>query len=96
MTDLPTKEILNRIFEAIEYLIATKEITGVSDFCKKHNVNQAKMYKQRSGYYEANISQANKVDFNVVYFLRKYYGISLEWIVLGEGDMKYSDNYVKV
>lgn len=88
MTDFPTKEILNRIFEAIDYLIAIKEITGVSDLCTRHNIDQTKIYKLRSGYQHNNVVQYNKADFKLVYVLRKYYGISLEWIILGEGDMK--------
>lgn len=91
MTDLPTKEIQNRIFEALDYLIAIKTITGIRDFCEKHGFNQTKLYKQRSDYFEGETLQYKTIEFKLVYVLAKEYNISLDWVVLGKGEMKLND-----
>ncbi len=73
--------ISNRFFEAIEMLKTKKKIRGLQTFTREHNlnrwsVNQVKFYPNRS---------VLKPEWIV--YLHKDYGISVEWIVLGKGDM---------
>lgn len=81
-------DISNRFFQAIAVLKAQKKIRGLQTFTRKYNlnrwnVNQVKFHPDRS---------VLKPEWIV--YIHNDYGISVEWIVLGKGEM-FDPNWKK-
>ncbi|OPC34622.1 hypothetical protein [Elizabethkingia miricola] len=83
----PTKEINDRFFQAIEFLIFTKKISGLGPFCEEYGLNRVRYINMRSGYKPENWNAYKRLDIEAFYVLAKYFNISLEWLLFGIGNM---------
>lgn len=88
MSNIPSQEIINRIFEAIDLLTEEKEIPGIVYIIEKHKLPKSKMYAMKSGQNPAEGHAYKTVPFDALYILAKEYDISLEWLIFGIGKPK--------
>ncbi|MCL1643661.1 hypothetical protein M2T61_18575, partial [Elizabethkingia anophelis] len=82
-----TKDINNRFFQAIEFLIFTKKISGLGPFCEEYGFNRVRYINVRSGYKPEKGYAYKSLDIEAFYVLAKYFNISLEWLLFGIGNM---------
>lgn len=93
MSEIPSQEIINRIFEAIEILIEKKSIPGIIYFIEKHKLPKSKLYAMKNQADDADQQSSDAkvykgVPFDAVYILAKEYGFSLEWLIFGIGNQR--------
>ena len=74
-------EVTNRFFYAIDMLKAQKKIRGLQTFTKEHNLNRwtlnrAKFHPEKSS-----------IKIEWIIYLVKDFGVSLDWLILGKGEM---------
>jgi len=76
-----SKQIIGRFFQAIDYLIESNKIKGVSTFCRYYNINRGNLIKQRE--------LPDRALFKVSWLtpLVRYYGINPRWLLTGFGPM---------
>ncbi len=80
--------INTRFFEAIDYLIYTKQLAGLNHFCREHGFNETRYYKLRSGHVSEEGRSYKEVEIKALYVLAKEYHISLEWLFFQVGNMR--------
>lgn len=73
--------IADRFFYALEVLANRKVIRGLQTFTKRHNINYGNMNTLKNN----RDRWAVKTEF--LAFLAQDYGVSCEWLLLGNGDM---------
>lgn len=73
--------ITKRFFEAIDMLKAQKRIRGLKTFTRKHNITRTNIANVRKN------PDCSVLKPEWIYYLVYDYGISLEWIIFGEGSM---------
>jgi len=76
-----SKIIIGRFFQALDHLIETKRIKGVSTFCRYHGINRGNLIKQKN--------DPDRALFKVSWLtpLVRYYGINPRWLLTGFGPM---------
>lgn len=73
--------ITDRFFEVIEELKRQKKIRGLQTFTSRHNINYGNMNTLK------NNRQIRSMKPEYLAFLSRDYGVSCEWLLLGEGEM---------
>ena len=73
--------VTQRFFEAIDMLKAQKRIRGLQTFTTEHEINRWNMYTVK-----CNPERSVLKPEWMVYLVRNY-GISANWLLLGEGNM---------
>lgn len=73
--------IADRFFYAIEELSKRKVIRGLQTFTRRHNINYGNMNTLK------NNRQRFAVKTEYLAFLAQDYGVSCEWLLLGNGEM---------
>ena len=80
-TNPETVKVLNRFFESLDLLIASKAIRGKKTYCTLYGIDRANMYKQQKnlsrGVFEMDWFVPLVLDFNV----------SADWLLTGRGAM---------
>lgn len=74
-------EIINRFFEAIEYLKSSRTIRGIQTFTNKYGINKRNFYTVRAN------PESDMFQLIWITYLINDYGISAEWIMTGKGGM---------
>lgn len=74
-------EIINRFFEAIEYLKSSRTIRGIQTFTNKYGINKRNFYTVRAK------PESDMFQLIWITYLINDYGISAEWIMTGKGGM---------
>jgi hypothetical protein len=76
-----SKQIIERFFRALDSLIESKRIRGISTFCRYHGINRGNLLKQRD--------DLDRALFKVSWLtpLVRYYGINPRWLLTGFGPM---------
>ena len=78
--------IAERFFYAIEQLRERKVIRGLKTFTRKHNLNYGNMNTLK------NHKEKYSLKTELLAFIAQDYGVSCEWLLLGNGDMFTSDS----
>lgn len=81
MSNKDSIEIVERFFVALDTLKKDRKIHGISNFTEAHNINRRNFYLLRKDM-SRNIFQVAWLKY-----LSEDYGISLQWIVFGQGEM---------
>lgn len=93
MSEIPSQEIVNRIFEAIEILKEEKTIPGIVYLIEKHNLPKTRMYSLKAGNEKPKDGfEYKNIPLETIYILAKEYDFSLEWIIFGIGKPKKKYN----
>lgn len=71
--------IVDRFFEALEQLKATKKIQGMATFCRKYGIDRQNFHKLRNDH----TSQIFQPSW-LTYLVRDF-GINPVWLLTGEG-----------
>ena len=74
-------DINNRFFLATEHLQNSKEIRGLGTLAKKWGVNRSSLS------WSKNHPDQKRVKIELIYYLSRDFGISLDWIFFGSGPM---------
>ena len=75
------RAIADRFFYAIEVLSERKVIRGLQTFTRRHDINYGNMNTLK------NHRDRNSIKTEYLAFLAQDYGVSCEWLLLGNGDM---------
>lgn len=73
--------IAERFFYALQVLKERKVIRGIQTFTKRHNLNQGNMATLK------NNKEKYSLRTEYLAFLAEDYGVSCEWLLLGNGEM---------
>ena len=73
--------ITKRFFEAVDMLKAQSRIRGLKTFTRKHNITRTNIANVRK------TPDRSVLKPEWIYYLVYDYGVSLEWIIFGEGSM---------
>ena len=73
--------ITKRFFEAVDMLKAQRRIRGLKTFMRKHNITRTNIANVRKN------PDRSVLKPEWIYYLVYDYGVSLEWIIFGEGSM---------
>ena len=73
--------IADRFFYALEVLAKRKVIRGLQTFTRRHNINYGNMN------YMKNHRDRWSLKTEYLAFIAQDYGVSCEWLLLGNGDM---------
>lgn len=85
-------DIQRRFFEALDTLIASKELSGLKGFCDDNNLNRTKYSRIRSDLNKPVDEMTYKmIDLDALAALSAQYGVSAEWLLLGRGKMLKTD-----
>lgn len=76
-----SQKIVNRFFEALHFLIASKVIRGKQTFTRLHNINRWNMNTVEKN------PQSDMFQISWLTYLIEDYGISALWLLTGRGDM---------
>lgn len=87
-TEIISTEILKRFFSAIDLLVDSGEMTGLQSFCNTYNLNRARYSKLRAGVKEGRDAQYKSIEVVAIAYLCRDFGISTDWILLGQGTPK--------
>lgn len=74
-------KIIERFYEAIDFLKASKRIRGIQTFTTKYNVNKRNFYTVRKN------PESDMFQLIWIAYLINDYGISAEWLMTGKGGM---------
>lgn len=74
--------IAERFFYALRILKERRVIRGMKTFTRRHGFNQGNLASHKNHHME---DWALRLDY--VAFLAQDYGVSCEWLLLGNGDM---------
>ena len=76
-----TIAVIGRFFEALDSIIARKEIRGVQTYCRLYGIDKRHLYAQRN--------DLNRGFFEVSWILPLItkYGVSSSWLLFGTGPM---------
>lgn len=74
-------EINRRAFQAIDMLIAQKQLRGFKTFTTKYGLNYGNTHVVRSQ------PETNILKPEILTYLARDFGINSEWLVLGKGGM---------
>lgn len=78
--------IAERFFYALEVLTERKVIRGLQTFTKRHGINYGNMNTLKNN----RNKRALKTEF--LAFLAQDYGVSCQWLLLGNGEMFVKDS----
>ena len=73
--------IADRFFYAIEELRCRRVIRGLASFARRHNINTGNLNNMK------NNREKHSVKTEYLSWLAQDYGVSCEWLLLGNGDM---------
>jgi hypothetical protein len=79
------QQIIDRFFEAVDYLISQKKLRGVNTLAKLMGVDGATLRKLRS-------HETHSIKPEFMYYLVVSYGVSAEWLLTGRGEMFFRQN----
>ncbi len=79
--------ITNRFFEAIDMLVLRGQIRGLQTFTRKYGINRRNLRLVKSQ------PERSVIKPEWIMYLARDYGVSLNWLILGEGDA--FDMYVR-
>ena len=76
-----TISVMERFFEALDLLVASKRIRGIQTYCKEFGIDKRHLYAQKK--------DLNKGFFEVYWILPmiQSLGVSSEWLLFGKGSM---------
>ena len=76
-----TISVISRFFEAVDALIAMKEIRGIQTYCNLYEIDKRNFYAQKK--------DLNKGYFEIQWILPliKDFKVSANWILFGKGKM---------
>jgi hypothetical protein len=78
--EVPTKEIHERFFKAIEILKSEKTIPGIIYFIETHKFNKTRIFNVQNEVGKYTIPK------EAYYILSIQYGFSMDWLMLGIGN----------
>lgn len=80
--------IQERFFEALDFLISSKELSGLKTFCDDNQLNRTKYSRIKNGLGKPIEETTYKmIDIDALAALCKDFGVSPEWLLLGRGKM---------
>lgn len=80
--------IQERFFEALDYLIASKQLSGLKTFCDDNHLNRTKYSRIKNSLGKPLDAMVYKlIDIDALAAICKDFGISAEWLLLGRGEM---------
>jgi hypothetical protein len=82
-------KIINRFFEALDMLIASRELRGAQTFTKKYGINTWNFKTVRKN------PESDMFQLVWISYLVNDYGVSAEWLMTGKGGMFKSKDYVQ-
>lgn len=82
MQTTESQQVIVRFFAALDYLRSTHAIRGKQTFTRRNNINRRNLYKLEKDH-SSDIFQVSWLTSLV-----RDYGISAEWLLTGEGDIK--------
>lgn len=76
-----TLQTLSRFFEAIDVLVAHKEIRGIATYCNLYEIDRRHFYEQQKN--------LNRGFFEIYWMLPliKDFKVSSDWLLFGKGKM---------
>ena len=82
-TEIPqiTLDINTRFFQAVDYLVATKQIKGLKTLSTKWDVSRFALT------WAKNHPSEKRLKLEYIYYIVRDFGISLEWLFFGTGEM---------
>lgn len=84
--------IQRRFFEALDYLIDAKRMSGLKPFCDDNQLNRTKYSRIRNSLGKPLEETTYKlIDMDALAALCRDYGVSAEWLLLGIGKMLKTD-----
>lgn len=81
-------EIQGRFFQALDFLIASNELSGLKSFCDDNNLNRTKYSRIKNTLNKPlDESTYKMIDLDALAALSSDFGVSAEWLLLGRGEM---------
>lgn len=81
-------EIQGRFFLALDFLIASNELSGLKSFCDDNNLNRTKYSRIKNTLNKPlDESTYKMIDLDALAALSSDFGVSAEWLLLGRGEM---------
>lgn len=77
-----TLMMIMRFYDALDAIIAKKELRGVQTFCRLYNIDRRNFLLQK---HNPKTRYLFKLDW--IYYIVKDFKVSPEWIILGYGKM---------
>ena len=88
--DKTSAEVNKRFFDALDYIMSKGRIRGVGTFCNDYGLNRIKYLGVRQTIRKtdpADYIEYKNIDVSALVFLCRDFGISTDWLLLGEGKM---------
>ena len=80
--------IQERFFQALDFLIASKELPGLKTFCEDNKLNRTKYSRIKNALGKPIEETTYKlIDIDALAAICKDFGVSPEWLLLGRGKM---------
>lgn len=80
--------IQERFFEALDFLVASKGLSGLKTFCDDNKLNRTKYSRIKNDLGKPIEEMTYKmIDIDALAAICKDYGVSPEWLLLGQGKM---------
>lgn len=80
--------IQERFFQALDFLIASNELSGLKSFCDDNNLNRTKYSRIKNAFGKPIEETTYKlIDIDALAAICKDFGVSPEWLLLGRGKM---------
>lgn len=82
-TEIPqiSLDINSRFFQAVDYLVETRQIKGLKTLSDKWGVSRFSLT------WSKNHPEEKRLKLEYIYYIVRDYNISLNWLFLGEGNM---------
>ena len=83
------QEIQRRFFQAVDMLIESGKITGLSEFCERYELHRPKYSNLRTRAKDSSKTGTGYkfIDIDALAYLSKDFSVSAEWLLLGNGGM---------
>lgn len=80
--------IQERFFQALDFLIDSKKLSGLKTFCTDNNLNRTKYSRIKNALGKPIEESTYKmIDIDALAAICKDFGVSPEWLLLGRGKM---------
>lgn len=78
----PNRDIINRLFKALDILKEKGEITGLGDFCERYGFNRMRYLNVRN---HPDSKMYKTIEVEALYVLVRDFNFSAHWLLTGQG-----------